>query len=236
MRDGGRSGCVPRDAEVYEPIYKAGRAEALDTITALAKTCRQCNDPTCVTGCPARVSIPEFVGHIAAGRFREAYESLRNRNVLAAACGYVCPAETQCEAHCINEHYGVAVPIRHLQRWVSTKAVQEGWAAEPRAKHEPTGKRVAVIGAGPAGISAAATLAESGHFVALLDRGAALGGVAQATIPGERLADDVLHGEAHDVLASSGGREYGRLLPWACLTLSGCLQSMASYGARLGRP
>ncbi|HWR53766.1 MAG TPA: FAD-dependent oxidoreductase [Bryobacteraceae bacterium] len=213
MRDGGRSGCVPRDAEVYEPIFKAGRAEALDTITAMARTCRQCNDPTCVTGCPAHVNIPEFVGHIAEGRFREAYESLRNRNVLAAACGYVCPAETQCEAHCINEHYGVPVPIRHLQRWVSTKAVQEGWASQPRARREPTGKRVAVIGAGPAGISAAAALAESGHFVALLDRGASLGGVAHATIPAERLPDDILQREAHDVLASSGVAEYRPFTP-----------------------
>ena len=65
MRDGGRSGCVPRDAEVYEPIYKAGRAEALDTIQQMARTCRQCNTPTCTTKCPAQVNIPRFVDQIA---------------------------------------------------------------------------------------------------------------------------------------------------------------------------
>ncbi len=208
MRDGGRAGCVPRDAAVYEPIYKAGRAEALDTVLAEAQTCRQCSDPTCVTGCPARVNVPEFVGHIAAGRFRQAYETLRERNVLAAVCGYVCPSETQCEHACLNQHYANAVPIRHLQRWVSRKAVEEGWTAEPRAAAEPSGKRVAVLGAGPAGISAAAALASLGHRVSLFDRGAALGGQARDTIPAERLPFDVMHREIHDVLASSGVAEH----------------------------
>ncbi len=208
MRDGGRTGCVPRDSAVYEPIYKAGRAEAIDSITAMANTCRQCNDPTCVSGCPAAVRIPEFVGHIAAGRYREAYETLRNRNVLAAICGYVCPAETQCESRCINRHYTETVPVRHLQRWVSRKAVEEGWAAEARPAATKTGKRVAVLGAGPAGISAAAALAQYGHHVALLDRGAALGGVAGQTIPAERLPETVMQREAHDVLSSSGVAEY----------------------------
>lgn len=216
MRDGGRTGCVPRDAAIYEPIYKAGRAEALDAIIAMAKTCRQCNDPTCVSRCPARVNIPKFVGEIAAGRFREAYETLREANVLAAVCGYVCPAETLCESACINEHYTETVPIRHLQRWVSRKAVEEGWAAEPRAVQARGGRRVAVLGAGPAGIAAAATLASLGHTVTLLDRGAALGGLARQTIPAERLPEDVLRREIHDVLASSGvveHRQYVRLGP-----------------------
>jgi len=204
MRDGGRAGCVPRDAAIYEPIYKAGRAEALDTIVAMAKTCRQCNDPTCVAGCPARVDIPEFVGHIAAGRFREAYETLREANVLTAVCGYVCPSETLCEAGCINQHYTETVPIRHLQRWVSRRAVEEGWVAEPRALQPSTGSRVAVLGAGPAGVAAAATLASFGHSVVLFDAGPEPGGVAGGTIPAERLPDSIYRREIEDVLASSG--------------------------------
>ncbi|MGE5569845.1 MAG: FAD-dependent oxidoreductase [Rhodospirillales bacterium] len=207
MRDGGRTGCVPRDASIYEPIYKAGRAEALDTILAEAKTCRQCNDPTCVTGCPARVNVPKFIGHIAAGRFREAYETIRERNVLAAVCGYVCPSETQCEHACINHHYTEPVPIRHLQRWVSQKAVEEGWAAEPRPAGRASGKRVAVLGAGPAGISAAAALASLGHKVSLFDSGEAPGGQARQTIPAERLPAGILTREVQDVLASTGVAE-----------------------------
>lgn len=205
MRDGGRSGCVPRDAEIYEPIYKQGRAEALDTILAMAKTCRQCNDPTCVGRCPAQVNIPKFVGLIAEGKFREAYETLREANVLAAVCGYVCPAETQCQAGCMQQHYSFTVPIRHLQRWVSRKAIEEGWAEEPRPVVTSSGKRVAVIGAGPAGISAATKLAEQGHSVVLFERAAVPGGAAEEVIPGDRLPETILHKEVEAVLASHGG-------------------------------
>ncbi|MBI4873039.1 MAG: FAD-dependent oxidoreductase [Acidobacteria bacterium] len=210
MRDGGRTGCVPRDAAVYEPIYKAGRAEAQETIVEMAKTCRQCNNPTCAGRCPAHVNIPEFVGHIAAGRFREAYETLRQANVLAAVCGYVCPSETLCEAGCINEHYTESVPIRHLQRWVSRKAVEEGWAAEPRPV-TANGRRVAVIGAGPAGVSAASALGALGYAVTLFERAQAPGGAAQETIPALRLPDVIIRREIDAVLQSSGHveRRYG---------------------------
>ncbi len=205
MRDGGRSGCVPRDAAIYEPIYKAGRAEALDTIQEMAKTCRQCSDPTCVPRCPAHVDIPRFIHEIVEGRFRDAYETIRASNVLAAVCGYVCPSETLCESTCINEHYTETVPIRHLQRWVSRKAVEEGWAREPRPVPGDTGKRVAVIGAGPAGVAAAVTLASMGHRVSLFERGAAPGGMAKDTIPADRLPDPIIDCELADVLASMGG-------------------------------
>lgn len=205
MRDGGRTGCVPRDAVIYEPIYKAGRMEALDTILQMADSCRQCNDPTCIGGCPARVNIPRFVGLIAKKQFREAYEVLREANVLATVCGYVCPAETLCEAVCINQHYKETVPIRHLQRWVSRKAVEEGWAGELRTCPQTTGKRVAVIGAGPAGIAAAARLASLGHSVVVLDPAPEHGGAVQTVIPPERLPATLLRQEISDVLASYGG-------------------------------
>ena len=204
MRDGGRSGCVPRDAEIYEPIYKAGRLEALDTIQEMARTCRQCNDPTCVRRCPAGVNIPEFVGHIAGGRFRAAYETLRQANVLAAVCGYVCPAETLCESGCINQHYSSTVPIRHLQRWVSRKAVEEGWAQEPPAAATPSHRRVAVLGAGPAGVSATCALASLGHSVTLYDTRPHPGGTARSTIPDERLPDDIIRSEMRAVLDACG--------------------------------
>jgi NADPH-dependent glutamate synthase beta subunit-like oxidoreductase/2,4-dienoyl-CoA reductase-like NADH-dependent reductase (Old Yellow Enzyme family) len=204
MRDGGRTGCVPRDAEVYEPIYKAGRAEALDTILEMARTCRQCNDPTCIGHCPARVNIPKFIDQMVQRDFRGAYETIRASNVLAAVCGYVCPAETLCESACINRHYSETVPIRHLQRWVSRKAVEEGWAAGSRPQAARSGKRVAVLGAGPAGIAAAVELAAHGHEVALFDREAAPGGLAQQTIPSERMPDAVIRREISDALAAAG--------------------------------
>jgi 2,4-dienoyl-CoA reductase (NADPH2) len=204
MRDGGRAGCVPRDAEIYEPIYKAGRLEALDTIREMARTCRQCNDPTCVRRCPAGVNIPEFVGHIAAGRFRSAYATLRQANVLAAVCGYVCPAETLCESGCINQHYSSTVPIRHLQRWVSRKAIEEGWASERFVAAGLSNRRVAVLGAGAAGVSAACELASLGHAVTLYDARPRPGGTAGSTIPEDRLPDDIIDGEMQAVLGSCG--------------------------------
>ena len=203
MRDGGRTGCVPRDSAVYEPIYKAGRAEALDTILRLAKTCRQCNDPACVGRCPAQVNIPRFVGQVAAGRFSEAYETIRQANTLAAICGYVCPSETLCESACINQHYSESVPVRQLQKWVSRKAVEEGWAAAARPTVRETGHRVAVLGGGPAGMAALATLSALGHAVTLFDRDERLGGLAQSTIPAERLPDTLLRQELEAVLASA---------------------------------
>ncbi|MGC8883264.1 MAG: FAD-dependent oxidoreductase [Bryobacteraceae bacterium] len=207
MRDGGRTGCVPRDAAIYEPIYKAGRAEALDTIRREAAECRQCNDPTCVPKCPAGVNIPKFIQAIVEGRYRDAYETIREANVLAAVCGYVCPSETLCESGCINDHYAKPVRIRHLQRWVSRMALEEGWSRQPRSRPAPTGCRVAVVGAGPAGVAAAVTLAAYGHQVVLLDREAEPGGVARETIPQERLPDEILRRELEDALLASGGIE-----------------------------
>lgn len=210
MRDGGRAGCVPRDSAIYEPIYKAGRAEALDAILEMARACRQCNDPTCVSGCPAHVHVPEFVGQIATSHFREAYETLRAGNVLAAICGYVCPAGAQCEGRCINQHYDEAVPIRHLQRWISRKALEEGWAAEPRSRAPATGKRIAVLGGGPAGVAAAVTLASLGHEVCLMESAPAWGGQAEETIPEERLPVSIVEREIQSALDSSGVAERRR--------------------------
>jgi glutamate synthase (NADPH/NADH) small chain len=225
MRDGGRSGCVPRDAVIYEPVYKAGRAEAFDAIKQMAETCRQCNDPTCVGRCPASVNIPKFVGEIAAGKFREAYETLREANILAAVCGFVCPAETLCEGGCINEHYTETVPIRHLQRWVSRKAVEEGWAAEARQPLKDGGGRVAVVGSGPAGVAAAVTLASLGHSVTLFERGTEAGGVAAATIPADRLPFNIVQKEAEDVLRSVGITDRRRLTINAMNPVDGILAS-----------
>lgn len=204
MRDGGRSGCVPRDGEVYEPIYKAGREEALDTILAMAKTCRLCNDPSCVPSCPARVDVPKFIGEIINKQFRQAYQTIRESNALATVCGYVCPAETLCESTCINRFYGESVPIRHLQRWVSRRAIEEGFVPLPAVQAAPSGARVAVIGAGPAGIAAAAELAALGHSVVLMDKNDGAGGIAEETIPADRLPSWVMRRETEAVLNASG--------------------------------
>ena len=204
MRDGGRTGCVPRDYTVYSPIYKKGRDEAVDTIVELARKCRQCDTPECVEHCPAKVNIPQFIHYIAERRFREAYETLRASNVLTTICGFVCPAEVQCEKGCLNQHFSESIPIRKLQRWVSKLAIDEGWVSEPRKIPVSTGIKVAVIGAGPAGIAAAAKLAEAGHNVVIYER-EKKGGLVEAVIPEIRVPSDILNAELNDILKSYDG-------------------------------
>jgi NADPH-dependent glutamate synthase beta subunit-like oxidoreductase/2,4-dienoyl-CoA reductase-like NADH-dependent reductase (Old Yellow Enzyme family) len=206
MRDGGRSGCVPQDATVYGPIYRAGRADATDTIMELAKACHECSDPQCVAGCPAGVDIPGFVSRLAAGEFREAYQTLRAANPLVVTCGYVCPAEVQCEGGCLNQHYSASIPIRRLQQWVGRMAIREGWVSQSVPVSDTFNQKVAVLGAGPAGLAAAVTLAGFGYPVTLFDQKVEAGGIARATIPADRLPLDMITQEIEGLLASCGDR------------------------------
>ncbi len=187
MRDGGRSGCVVRDWEVYEPIFKEGQAHNPQVMREIAKVCRECHAPTCQTGCPAGVDIPGFVSAIADGDERRAYEVLRESNPLPEMCAYVCPAETQCEGACVQQHIGEGpVPIRQLQAYVCDVAREEGWTGiqQPEQLRE---ERVAIIGAGPAGVACAIELLREGFAVTIIDAAEEPGGVASATIPEERL-------------------------------------------------
>ncbi|MCX7872140.1 MAG: FAD-dependent oxidoreductase [Verrucomicrobiae bacterium] len=204
MRDGGKTGCVPRDYKVYSQIYKKCREDATDTIIQLANQCRQCEPPLCAENCPAGVNIPKFISQIAERQFRDAYETLRTSNILSTICGYVCPAEVQCEKGCLNQHFNQSISIRRLQKWVSKMALDEGWTREPRKIPISTDKKVAVIGAGPAGIAAAAKLAEAGHRVTIYEKENP-GGLVESVIPEMRVPSDILRTEIKDVLNSYNG-------------------------------
>lgn len=200
MRDGGRTGCVVRDGEIYGPIYMEGRMRDPAEVRKLAETCRNCVAPTCQRGCPANVDIPGFVTAIADGNDREAYRILRRTNVLPEICSLVCPAQVQCEGHCIQRHLrGAPVPIRLLQRYVSEKARKEGWV-EVELPREKSGRHVAVVGAGPAGLSCAIGLLERAHEVTVFDASGAVAGTAGATIPAERLSADTASAEINALL------------------------------------
>jgi 2,4-dienoyl-CoA reductase (NADPH2) len=187
MRDGGTSGCVPFDSEVYGPIYREGRRNSLDYAKAQAARCRDCFDPTCRDGCPAGVDIPAFVTALASGDIKRSYEVLRQSNALPEICAYVCPAEVQCQASCVENIFSQhPVPIRDLQKYVCRAARKAGWTTEPIGA-TASGKRVAVIGAGPAGLACASSLAAMGHEVHLFDQRPSLGGVAAGAIPSKRL-------------------------------------------------
>jgi len=189
MRDGGRTGCVVRDSEIYGPQYRLARRFAVDRLQAEARRCRECEQPTCRTGCPAAIEIPEFLKAFADGDIGTAYSILRKSNALPEMCGYVCPAEVQCEGSRIEKVFcDRPVPIRDIQLVVSRLARLKGIAGV-RVPPTPTGLKAAVVGAGPAGLACAVRLLESGHNVALFDRRPRLGGVPDELIPGDRYDD-----------------------------------------------
>ena len=204
MRDGGRTGCVPFDSEVYGPIYREGRHNSLDYVRAQAERCRDCFDPTCRDGCPADVDIPGFVRALADGDIKRSYDILRDRNALPELCADVCPADVQCQAKCVESIFSEnPVPIRELQAYVTRVARKNGWVSGKPARHA-TGKKIAVIGGGPAGLACASRLLAMGHRVELFDLRESLGGMAAGAIPSRRLTREGFESEAGAILTGFG--------------------------------
>ncbi len=196
MRDGGKTGCVVRDSEVYGPQYRLARRFALDRLQEEARRCRDCEQATCTAGCPAHVDVPAFIRAFAAGDIARAYDVLRERNVLPEMCAYVCPSEVQCEGSCLENIFCLnPVAIRDIQLVVSRIARREGLTGV-RLPERPSGKRVAVVGGGPAGVAGAIRLLELGHRVTIFERGQKLGGMPDCIIPADR------YGEAGDEIAA----------------------------------
>ena len=186
MRDGGQAGCVVRDHAVYGPIFRAGRRRARQTLRSLADACRRCADPPCRDACPAGVDVPAFLDAVAADDFRAAYRVVREAILLPAACGAVCPAEVNCQGPCIRALVGAGpVPVNEIHRHVGEMAVRAGWAALP-VPGKATGRRAAIVGAGPAGLACAAELLARGHAVEVFERAGVAGGKLVSVIPAAR--------------------------------------------------
>jgi NADPH-dependent glutamate synthase beta subunit-like oxidoreductase/2,4-dienoyl-CoA reductase-like NADH-dependent reductase (Old Yellow Enzyme family) len=186
MRDGGKTGCVVRDSEIYGPQYRLARRFALDRLQEEARRCRECVVPTCSDGCPAHVDIPTFLRAFADGDIARAYAVLRASNVLPEMCGFVCPSEAQCEGGCVEAIFCQnPLPIRDIQLVTCRIARRQGIVGA-RFPEKPSGRRVAIVGGGPAGLAGAIRLVEMGHHVAIFDRGSRLGGIPDTTIPLDR--------------------------------------------------
>ena len=160
-----------------------------------ASRCLQCKKPLCRAGCPISVDVPEFIKAICEHNMPEAVRILRSRNVFPGTTARVCPQEVLCEGECVLGKKGAATSIGALQRYVADWAsANPSLVAKPR-RAPSTGKKVAVVGSGPAGLTAAYYLAELGHEVTVFEALPELGGMMRVGIPMYRLPRKILAGE-----------------------------------------
>lgn len=175
--------------------------EGLSEVNAVleATRCMECVRPACVKGCPVNIDIPGFISAIAKQDFKKAAEIIKSDNMLPAICGRVCPQETQCEGKCVLGVKEKPVRIGALERFIADWE-RKNEIVTPKTK-KPTGKRIAVVGSGPAGITAAAELSRSGHSVTIFESLHAPGGVLTYGIPSFRLPKDIVKKEIDQVLS-----------------------------------
>ena len=164
-----------------EVCYGYNKEEAM----AEATRCLKCKNPKCVTGCPVNIDIPGFIREVETGNMGEAYKVISKYSALPAVCGRVCPQESQCESKCIRGIKGEAVSIGKLERFVADWAIEND--VKPAMPTEKKGKKVAVIGSGPAGLTCAGDLAKMGYDVHIFEALHEAGGVLVYGIPEFRL-------------------------------------------------
>jgi len=163
-----------------------------------AARCLGCKKPLCVEGCPVGIDIPGFVGCIVEGRFAAGIKRIKEANALPAVCGRVCPQEDQCEKVCVLGKKGDPVSIGRLERFLADWEAASGRVETP-AKAPPTGRKVAVVGAGPAGITVASDLALLGHEAVIYEALHEAGGVLTYGIPEFRLPKAIVNREVEYV-------------------------------------
>ncbi|MDR3145238.1 MAG: NADPH-dependent glutamate synthase [Treponema sp.] len=173
-----------------------------------AERCLACKNAPCIKGCPVQVSIPRFIEEIQGGNFKAAADVIKETNLLPAVCGRVCPQEKQCQLECTVgkslKSTEKAVAIGRLERFVADWEREQGRVTIPPVKPK-TGKKVAVIGSGPAGLTVAADVAREGHEVVIFEAFHKPGGVMVYGIPEFRLPKAIVRAEA-DTLTGMGVR------------------------------
>lgn len=175
-----------RAANFEEVCLGYNKEEAMDE----ASRCINCKNAQCVKGCPVSINIPAFIEQVKLGNIEEAYKIISESSALPAVCGRVCPQESQCEGKCIRGIKGDAISIGKLERFVADWARENGIKPEP-AK-EKNGKKVAVIGSGPAGLTCAGDLAKLGYDVTIFEALHEAGGVLVYGIPEFRLPKEAV--------------------------------------------
>ncbi len=174
-------------------FHEVALGYSIEQAKAEAKRCLRCKNRPCVGGCPVVIDIPAFINLIAEGEFTRAAKKIKEQNSLPAICGRVCPQEDQCERECVLGKKGEPVAIGYLERFASDFERQQGAADSPSPG--AAGRKAAVIGSGPAGLTAAADLARAGHEVTILEALHKAGGVLTYGIPEFRMPKEIVRSE-----------------------------------------
>ena len=204
---------------------------SIEDAFAEADRCLGCKKARCVPGCPVGIDIPGFIGAVARKDMREAYRVLKDANALPAVCGRVCPQESQCEATCIVGTKLQPVAVGRLERFVADFAAGRGW--EDDVKAPPTGKKVAIIGSGPAGLACAGDLIKRGIDVTVFEALHVAGGVLKYGIPEFRLPNDIIDTEI-DNLKKLGVRFELDVIIGKLFTIPQLLGEMGYHAAFIG--
>ena len=162
-----------------------------------ANRCLQCPNPRCVKGCPVNIAIPDFIKAIKEQDLKRAYEVISKSSSLPAVCGRVCPQEKQCEKMCVKGFKGDAISIGSLERYVADQAIKNNYSAS--TVKEKNGKRVAIVGSGPAGLTCAGDLAKAGYEVTIYEVLHKAGGVLTYGIPEFRLPKSIVQKEVESL-------------------------------------
>ncbi|MDD4870383.1 MAG: FAD-dependent oxidoreductase [Kiritimatiellae bacterium] len=188
LRDGGNAGCVIRDSEIYGLEYRQRRQFAPDSLKTEARRCHYCESATCTAGCPAHIDVPGFIKAYAEDNIDEAFKIIRRSNVLPEVCSHLCPTWLMCEGACIESAISQnPIRIKDIQYAVCWMARDRGLVGTKIPK-KSSGKTVAIIGAGPAGVSCAVKLLEAGHNVTIFERENQAGGTPQTVIRSGRIS------------------------------------------------
>jgi glutamate synthase (NADPH) small chain len=183
---------TPQERKVNFKEVSIGYTE--ESALSEAQRCLQCKEAPCSKGCPVEMRIPEFIKLIKEQKFEDAAMKIREKNSLPAVCGRVCPQEEQCQAKCTVGRIGDPISIGRLERFAADWERQHGFVIPEKAA--PSGKKVAIVGAGPAGLTVAADLVKLGHEVTVFEALHKPGGVLTYGIPEFRLPKKIVEAEA----------------------------------------
>lgn len=182
-----------------------------EEISKKADYCLGCKVKMCQKGCPLENDITEFIRCIKEEKFEEAYQILCRTTVLSPICGRICPHKSQCEGSCVRGIKGESVSIGNLEAYIGDLAIQNGYTI-PKLSNEKKKEKIAIIGGGPCGITAAANLARSGYNVTIYEKYDKLGGILQHGIPEFRLEKEILDKQIQKILELGINVEYNASL------------------------